>query len=63
MSRKTYIMVDHIHSCDDMPVRIYSELDENRYEVRKIELYRFIPKEITKEEFEEIWNEKVINAR
>jgi hypothetical protein len=99
MSRKTYIMVDHVHGHDDLPVRICSELDENRYEVRKVEVFRdgsigyayddieagpaglgklpvpplekiaqdpyeiFFPKEITKEEFEQIWKETVGDAR
>lgn len=40
MNQKTYIMVEHIHTYDDLPVRVYSELDEQRYEVRKIEIFR-----------------------
>jgi hypothetical protein len=96
--KRTYIMVDHIHTYDDLPVRIYSELDEERYEVRKIEIFKdgsigyayddvevgptglgevpvppldeiaqdpyeiFFPKEITKDEFEKIWNEKVVKG-
>lgn len=40
MSRKTHIMVDLIHFNEDMPVRIYSGLDEDRYEVRKIGIFK-----------------------
>jgi len=35
-----YIKVKWHHSSESEPVELYSELDENRYEVRKIEMYR-----------------------
>ena len=35
-----YIRVDWLHSFDDEPVLIYSQLDEDRNEVKKIEVYR-----------------------
>lgn len=36
----TYIKVFWKHSFLDEPVLMYSELDENRNEIRKIEIYR-----------------------
>ncbi|MEK5441037.1 DUF6881 domain-containing protein [Fredinandcohnia sp. FSL W7-1320] len=89
-----YIYVDWIHNFIDEPIILISELDENRFETRKIEIYKdgrvgfayndfevlnaglgivpvpsiveiaseseFSPKEITKEEFEKFWNDKVL---
>lgn len=86
-------MVDWFHNFYDEPIKIYSEIDDQRNEVRKIELFRddkigyatekvefggcrlsecpipeieeiaanpeFKPIEISKEEFEEIWQSKV----
>jgi hypothetical protein len=88
-----YLMVDWLHNFSDEPIKIYSEIDEQRNEVRKIELFRdgkigyatetvefggcglsecpipeieeiatnpqFKPIEITREEFEEVWQSKV----
>ncbi|MFZ5968241.1 MAG: DUF6881 domain-containing protein [Bacillota bacterium] len=85
-----YLMVGWFHNFSDEPITIYSEIDEQRNEVRKIELFKagkigyateevefggsglsecplpeieeiaadpqFKPVEITKEEFEEVWN-------
>ncbi|HRX84826.1 MAG TPA: hypothetical protein P5572_07395 [Phycisphaerae bacterium] len=36
----TYIKVRWIHSHPDEPVLLYSELNDDRWEVRKIEVYR-----------------------
>lgn len=36
----TYIKVSWKHSFSDEPVLMYSELDENRNEIRKVEIYR-----------------------
>lgn len=36
----TYLMSHWIHDFADEPILLYSELDDHRYEVRKIELYR-----------------------
>ena len=36
----TYIQVAWTHSFDDEPVEILSELDDERYEVRKLERFR-----------------------
>lgn len=91
-----YIYVEWIHNFVDEPIILISELDENRFETRKIEIYKdgqvgfayndvevlnarlgiepvpsideialeseseFLPKEITKEEFEKFWNDKVL---
>ena len=35
-----YLKVSWIHEDDNFPILLYSELDEERYEVRKIEIYR-----------------------
>jgi hypothetical protein len=35
-----YIKVHWIHQHSEEPVWLYSELDENRWEVRKVEIYR-----------------------
>ncbi|PHM50127.1 DUF6881 domain-containing protein [Xenorhabdus sp. KK7.4] len=35
----TYIKVYWKHNDDDYPFEIYSELDEDRYEIRKIEIF------------------------
>jgi hypothetical protein len=35
----TYIKVDWIHSNADDPVLLYSELDEGRWEKRKVEIF------------------------
>ena len=84
-----YYKIQWIHDFEKEPFIIYSELDNERYEVRKLELYKnghfgyatqntenggsilsehpypsideiasnpeFIPMEISREEFEEIW--------
>lgn len=84
-------MVSWVHNFDDEPILFYSELDEKRNEIRKIEIYRdesfglaslsfefggaglslepvpsfeeikedpqFLPKVISKDEFEQIWAE------
>jgi hypothetical protein len=89
-----YIYVEWIHDLIDEPFILISELDENRYETRNIEIYKdgrvgfayndvevlnaglgiepvpsideiaseseFSPKEITNEEFEKFWNDKVL---
>ncbi len=34
-----YLSVQWIHNFPDEPVMLYSELDEGRYEVRKVEIY------------------------
>lgn len=34
-----YIAIDWIHQFSDEPIKIYLELDGNREEIRKIELY------------------------
>jgi hypothetical protein len=34
-----YMLVKWTHHYDDMPVLIYSELDEDRYETRKVEIF------------------------
>ncbi|NBH16533.1 hypothetical protein D3Z55_03365 [Clostridiaceae bacterium] len=35
-----YILLNWFHNLDDEPYKIYSEIDDQRYEVRKIELYK-----------------------
>jgi len=35
-----YIKVKWIHRLPNEPIELYSELDKNRYEVRKIEVFR-----------------------
>jgi len=35
-----YLKVSWIHEDDNFPILLYSELDDERYEVRKIEIYR-----------------------
>lgn len=35
-----YILLEWSHDLDDEPYKIYSEIDDQRYEVRKIELYK-----------------------
>ncbi len=87
-----YICVKWKHSCPADPVLLYSEIDEQRLETRKIEVFadgrqgyasiaesfgttrlgempipplikisydpQFEPTEITKEEFEEVWERR-----
>lgn len=87
-----YIYVRWKHDFPDEPIEFYAELDDNRYEIRKIEIHRngkigyatdkieinntklglvqvpelneiakdeqFTPKEIKKEEFEDMWNKR-----
>jgi len=36
----TYLKVKWIHSHPDAPVLLYSELDRERWEVRKVEVFR-----------------------
>ena len=36
----TYIKVKWIHSCTDDPVLLYSELDSERWEKRKVEVFQ-----------------------
>ena len=89
-----YIYVVWIHDFIEEPIILISELDDNRYETRKIEIYKdgqvgfayndvevletglgiepvpsidqiaseseFSLKEITKEDFEKFWNDKVL---
>jgi hypothetical protein len=35
----TYLKVRWIHDFPDEPVELYSELDDDRYEVRKVEIF------------------------
>ena len=35
-----YVLVEWDHDLDDEPYRIYSELDDSRCEVRKVEFFR-----------------------
>ena len=35
-----FLKVEWIHNFHDEPVLIYSEIDEQRYEIRKIEIFR-----------------------
>ncbi len=35
-----YVLVEWLHTASDEPVRLYYELDEERYERRKVEEYR-----------------------
>lgn len=85
-----YVKVKWRHRLPEEPVLLYSELDDARYEVRKVEVYldrrqgyasvsessggtrlgedplpelpeiasdaQFEPEEISKHEFEEVWN-------
>lgn len=87
-----YICVKWNHSFPDEPVILFSELDDARWEIRKVEIYRngckgyastsatfggtrlglepdpsleeiasdpqFEPKEISREEFEQIWGNR-----
>jgi hypothetical protein len=89
-----YIKVRWIHNFPDEPTVIYSELNNARFEVRKVEIFsdgrkgyaslvenfgstklgiepvptieeisedvQFQPKEITKEEFEKVWLERLM---
>ncbi|MDR6289797.1 hypothetical protein E9232_002318 [Inquilinus ginsengisoli] len=89
----SYIRVQWVHSFPDEPVWLISELDGNRRETRKVEIFadgskgyaaegveiggtrlgfeaaptlkeigsdpQFLPEEITKEEFEEIWRARI----
>jgi len=88
-----YIRVKWIHSYPDHPVWLISELDDRRWEIRKVEIFQdgskgyatgaieyggtglgllpvpsiaeiaespeFIPEEITQDEFEKIWHERM----
>jgi hypothetical protein len=36
----TYLKIDWIHDFSDEPIALYSELDEFRNEIRKVELFR-----------------------
>ena len=40
MSRPTYIRSEWIHDFADEPRFIYSELDDERYETRKVEVFK-----------------------
>jgi len=87
-----YLCVKWNHSFPNEPVLLYSELDDARWEIRKVEIYsdgrlnfacnekstgstglslepipplfeiaadpQFEPKEITKNEFEEVWSKR-----
>jgi len=89
----TYMKVEWLHDCRDEPVELYSELDANRWEVRKVEVLRdgtcwyawknvatgssvlaekriprldeigrdpqFLPTEISKEDFEALWQRAI----
>jgi hypothetical protein len=35
-----YFKASWLHSLDDEPILFYSEIDENRNEIRKVEIYR-----------------------
>lgn len=35
-----YILLKWFHNLDDEPYKIYSEIDDQRYEMRKIEMYK-----------------------
>lgn len=35
-----YLLVEWLHSLEDEPTKLYSELDDERWERRKVELYR-----------------------
>lgn len=35
-----YICVEWVHDFSDQPVKIYSEIDDERYETRKVELFK-----------------------
>ncbi|MFJ7272782.1 DUF6881 domain-containing protein [Streptomyces sp. NPDC099050] len=37
---KTYLKLNWHHNFDDEPTWLYSELDESRYETRKVEVFR-----------------------
>jgi uncharacterized protein DUF6881 len=88
-----YIRVDWHHDFPQEPIILYSEMNENRWEVRKVYIFRdgppgiasatkstrdvmlgegpippiseiasdsqFEPREITKEEFEEVWSRAI----
>ncbi len=60
----TYIRVTWSHTRDDEPVLLLSELDAERWEVRKVEVLpiddiradpQFEPTEIGRSEFEQVW--------
>lgn len=86
-----YICVEWFHDFSNEPVKIYSEIDDERYEIRKVELFKdgtcgyayknieigktglgkipfpedlneindnpeFKAMEITKDDFEKVWN-------
>ncbi|HVU09419.1 MAG TPA: hypothetical protein VHG89_12830 [Verrucomicrobiae bacterium] len=87
-----YLCVKWKHSCPDDPVWLYSEIDANRWEKRKVEIFvdgrfgyasavesvggtrlgeapipplkeiardsQFEPAEITKDQFEEVWQRR-----
>ena len=36
----TYVWITYHHNEEDEPSEVYSELDENRLEVRKVEFFR-----------------------
>jgi hypothetical protein len=36
-----YIRVEWKHNNPDEPIQLYSELDDNRWEVRKVEVFRY----------------------
>jgi hypothetical protein len=93
----SYISVQWIHHHLTEPVWLFSELDEQRWETRKVEVFRdgtkgyatkdeevggtrlgerpvptlteiaanpqFVAREITKEEFETIWNTRASSSR
>jgi hypothetical protein len=88
-----YIRVQWLHSYPDCPVEIYSEINEDRWELRKIEIFsdgrvgfadsteetestqlsveplpsldeiavdpQFVPREISKEMFESVWENRL----
>jgi hypothetical protein len=97
MSEMEYIRVQWLQERPDFPIWIFSELDSERMEMRKVEVFPdgskgyadesdddsgrtglgycpvpslaeiaqdpvFIPQEISREEFEQIWNERAVPA-
>jgi hypothetical protein len=59
-----YLCVQWLHEYPTEPVRLFSELDDQRWETRKIATDpQFIAREITKEEFEEAWDARTGPSR
>ncbi|KVV48313.1 hypothetical protein WT27_04255 [Burkholderia territorii] len=92
-----YIRVKWVHTIPSEPIWLYSELDSDRWEIRKVEVYadgnmgfadqfksiggtslsieplpsiseimldpQFDPVEITKQEFEKVWDAAILKQR